>query len=347
MPSLYEEFCSLHPKVLQINESYCGKNGGWDSQRLYVSPYRKKSIAQGFVRKIKSSRFEIFSDAYMVWGINQESISIMKRALQREKPVFFFEDAFIRSLYNNLSKVKRSLRIGLGFSVDSRAPYYCGDIETDLEILIKKQTLADQDLNNAQRLIRKIVENDLSKYNNQPLAEKVKSSSGKKKILVIGQNYGDMSLTFGGVSDDIFETMIRDAINTGEEVYFKTHPDMIALGQQREFQGKLHVLDKMCNPISLLRQMDEVYVATSQMGFEALMLGKKVTVYGKPFYAGWGLTEDKQQFERRNVKKSLEEIFTAAYLTHPKYVLPGTSQFVSLDVVLNELLRQRQQHFGF
>lgn len=156
-----------------------------------------------------------------------------------------------------------------------------------------------------------------------------------------------MSLTFGGVSDDIFETMIRDAISTGEEVYFKTHPDMITLGQRREFKGKLHVLDKMCNPISLLRQMDEVYVATSQMGFEALMLGKKVTVYGKPFYAGWGLTEDKQQFERRNVKKSLEEVFSAAYLTHPRYVLPGTSQFVSLDAVLNELLRQRQQHFGF
>ena len=88
-------------------------------------------------------------------------------------------------------------------------------------------------------------------------------------------------------------------------------------------------------------------MATSQMGFEALMLGKKVTVYGKPFYAGWGLTEDKQRFERRNVKKSLEEVFSAAYLTHPKYVLPGTSLFVSLDAVLNELLRQRQQPFGF
>lgn len=47
------------------------------------------------------------------------------------------------------------------------------------------------------------------------------------------------------------------------------------------------------------------------------------------------------------MKKSLEEVFSAAYLTHSKYVIPGTSQFVSLDAVLNELLRQRQQHFGF
>lgn len=345
MPSLYEEFCRLQPEVAEINRAYSLDEAF--RMKLYWFPFRKKKHTQCLIGKIQTTYWDFLADGYMAWGINKKTISLMRKAVRRKKPLFYFEDAFVRSLYNNLSRVEPALRFGMGFSVDRCAPYYCGDLETELERLIRQQSLCDEERNVADALIRKIVENNLSKYNNQPLSEKITSSSDKRKILVIGQNYGDMSLVFGGVRDDVFETMIHDAINAGGEVYFKTHPDMIALGQQREFQGKLHVLDKMCNPISLLRQMDEVYVATSQMGFEALMLGKKVTVYGKPFYAGWGLTEDKQQFERRNVKKSLEEVFSAAYLTHSKYVIPGTSQFVSLDAVLNELLRQRQQHFGF
>lgn len=345
MPSLYDEFCRLQPEVAEINQAYSLDDAF--RMKLYWFPFRKTTYTQCLLGKIRTTYWSWMADGYLVWGINKKTIALMQEAVRKKKPLFYFEDAFVRSLYNNPSRVDACLRMGMGFSVDRCAPYYCGDIETDLERLIWKQSLSDEERGVADALIRKIVENNLSKYNNQPLSEKVVSSSDKRKILVIGQNYGDMSLIFGGVRDDVFETMIHDAINTGGEVYFKTHPDMIALGQQREFQGKLHVLDKMCNPISLLRQMDEVYAATSQMGFEALMLGKKVTVYGKPFYAGWGLTEDKQQFKRRNVKKSLEEVFTAAYLTHPKYVLPRTSSLVSLDTVLNELLRQRKQHFGF
>ena len=286
MPSLYEEFCQLQSEVAEINRAYSLDDAF--RMKLYWFPFRKKKHTQCLIGKIQTTYWDFLADGYMAWGINEKTISLMRKAVRRKKPLFFFEDAFVRSLYNNLSGAEPALRFGMGFSVDRCAPYYCGDLETDLERLIRKQSISDEERSFADALIRKIVENNLSKYNNQPLSEKIASSSDKKKILVIGQNYGDMSLVFGGVRDDVFETMIHDAINAGGEVYFKTHPDMIALGQQREFQGKLHVLDKMCNPISLLRQMDEVYVATSQMGFEALMLGKKVTVYGKPFYAGWG-----------------------------------------------------------
>ena len=38
--------------------------------------------------------------------------------------------------------------------------------------------------------------------------------------------------------------------------------------------------------------VDEVHVNSSLAGFEALLRGTKVSTYGVPFYAGWGLTED-------------------------------------------------------
>ena len=40
-------------------------------------------------------------------------------------------------------------------------------------------------------------------------------------------------------------------------------------------------------PLSFVEAFDEVYVATSQMGFEALLMGKVVHTFGAPFYAGW------------------------------------------------------------
>ena len=41
---------------------------------------------------------------------------------------------------------------------------------------------------------------------------------------------------------------------------------------------------------------DAICVVTSQLGFEGLIWGKDVYVFGSPFYAGWGLTYDGTQF---------------------------------------------------
>ena len=42
-----------------------------------------------------------------------------------------------------------------------------------------------------------------------------------------------------------------------------------------------------------------VYTVSSQMGFEAIFAGHRPRVFGKPFYAGWGLTEDDEVIPRR------------------------------------------------
>ena len=45
-------------------------------------------------------------------------------------------------------------------------------------------------------------------------------------------------------------------------------------------------------PRALLAIADELHTMTSLAGFEALLRGRRVVVYGRPFYAGWGLTAD-------------------------------------------------------
>ena len=94
--------------------------------------------------------------------------------------------------------------------------------------------------------------------------------------------------------------------------------------------------------IGLLQQVSKVYVATSGMGFEALLCGKSVRCFGLPWYAGWGVTEDEQRCARRIRDRSVRELFAAAYLRYTRYLNPVTHQQGSIFDVMAWLIRQRQ-----
>ena len=75
-------------------------------------------------------------------------------------------------------------------------------------------------------------------------------------------------------------------------LYLRTHPDT-RLGKKRGVLGQASlddviILDQPCHPHALIEQVDAVYTVSSQMGFEALLLGKPVYCFGMPFYAGLG-----------------------------------------------------------
>jgi capsular polysaccharide export protein len=76
--------------------------------------------------------------------------------------------------------------------------------------------------------------------------------------------------------------------------------------------------------IDCLDACDRLVTLTSLTGFEALMRGKPVTTYGRPFYAGWGLTDDRTgPFPRRTRPATLDDLVHAALIAYPIYVLPN------------------------
>ena len=99
------------------------------------------------------------------------------------------------------------------------------------------------------------------------------------------------------------------------------------------------------NPIALLKKVDKVYVCTSQLGFEALMCGKEVHVFGMPFYAGRGLTQDRLNCPRRTHKRTLEEVFYIAYILYARYVNPATQSRCEIEEAMNYLLALRKEYF--
>lgn len=173
-----------------------------------------------------------------------------------------------------------------------------------------------------------------------------------KKVLIIDQSYGDMSLIRGGITDDIFLLMIEDAVkqNPDAQILFKVHPDTIARNDISVFKQKLPgtvtFIDWELNPIILLEHVEKVYVATSGMGMEALLLGKEVHCYGMPFYAGWGLTIDRLQCPRRSRKLTIEELFYITYIKYSHYINPLTNSETDIETAIKYILDIRKKHLG-
>jgi capsular polysaccharide export protein len=87
------------------------------------------------------------------------------------------------------------------------------------------------------------------------------------------------------------------------------------------------------------------------MGFEAILAGHKPRVFGQPFYAGWGLTQDEAHLPRRQRNLTRAQLFAAAMILYPTWYDPYRDQLCELETVLDTLEARtrawRQDHKGW
>ena len=291
-------------------------------------------------------------NAIAAWGLKRKTLNLFSLAVKHNKPFLLLEDGFIRSLYPWAADVDKTLNAGISFCIDRKGFYYDGNLSTDLEDLLNTKILNEAEIIYAKQMIGLIVRNRISKYNNQPLNLNELATKSRKRVLVVDQSYGDMSLVCGGVDDSVFQRMVQDAVkeNPDAEILFKIHPDTLSRCTESGFSkfipASVKVIDTFINPITLLQSVDEVYVATSQLGFEALMCGKKVHVYGLPFYSGWGLTDDKIHCPRRKRKLTIYELFYIVYVSYSHYIDPETGVETNVEGAINYILKHRKELLG-
>ena len=84
---------------------------------------------------------------------------------------------------------------------------------------------------------------------------------------------------------------------------------------------------------------------TSTAGFDALLRNKKVFTYGMPFYAGWGITDDRVKCDRRKRKLSVEEVFAAAYILYTRYVNPYSKKEIDIIETINTIAEMKEQNY--
>ena len=293
-----------------------------------------------------------FADSEVVvgWGHKPTAAKARSYAKVKHLPYVALEDGFLRSLglgVNGAAPV--SLTVDpVGVYYDATGP---SQIETDIR---EAQTwLTPEVRDRARRCLDRIVACDLSKYNAAPsvargwLEAKYPECRGKEKILLIDQTHGDASVTLGLADESSFRRMAADAQaeHPGAAFFVKTHPD-VAAGKKAGYLTAIEemtVISEPVAPLSFLSEFDAVYAVTSQMGFEALMLGKSVMLYGTPFYAGWGLTQDRgTAVPRRGVARDVVTVFAAAYLKNTRYVNPVTGERFELEDAIDFLSDARR-----
>lgn len=286
-------------------------------------------------------------DAVVGWGHKRTANRARAYAERQRLPYLALEDGFLRSV-----------RLGsqdppLSIVVDDVGIYYDATQPSRLENLLEGRptdVLGDPELlGRARRCRERITEAEISKYNHtRPSLDS--ELQGEEFVLVVDQTQGDTSVQLGLGSQKTFDRMLEAAVaeHPGSRVVVKVHPETVAGRRfgylaQRSLPPGVEMLSVAVNPMTLLKRACHVYVCTSQLGFDALLVGKPVTCFGAPFYAGWGLTDDRTAVSRRSRRRSIEELVAAALLVYPRYVHPVTGQPCSAEVVVEHLALQRRR----
>src|SRR3546814_508394 len=68
-----------------------------------------------------------------------------------------------------------------------------------------------------------------------------------------------------------------------------------------------------------------------------LLRGIRCTCLGAPFYAGWGLTDDRQPTPRRKRRLTIEQLFAGSYILYPQYYDPVGKRTISFESAIQLL----------
>lgn len=271
---------------------------------------------------------------FVVWGY-QEPRLMRWYAKLRKIPICRVEDGFIRSADLGLSHCTPYSLI-----FDKRGLHYNAKIPSDIENLLNNYDF-DSDvtlLKEAEEALDIVLSLNISKYNLPCLVKNLTFPiSFQKKVLVIGQVPHDMSLKLGNPNNWDIEKLLTLAKieNPTAEIVYRPHPDNDYRGRKNslktdKFLPFVNVIEPDIPLSAILQKVDHVYTITSLVGFEAILRGIKVTVVGTPFYAGWGLTNDKIKFPQRNRKVTKIQLFAIACLKYPRYLANLENPYIGL-----------------
>ena len=281
-------------------------------------------------------------DALLAWGRKPSARAAERLAARRGLPLWRCEDALVRSLGLGPDSPP------LGLLLDDLGVYYDASQPSRLEQRITRAHSASERAR-AQRLQELWQEQRVSKYNGAREAP----APAEPFVLVVDQTAGDLSIALGAASAEQFSAMLAAALmsHPGCRVVVKTHPDVVAGRKRGHFRReeladpRLVVEASGGHPAALLERAEAVYVVTSQLGFEALLWNRPVHCFGMPFYAGWGLTQDRlPPPERRRLAEAppLADLVHAALVESAVYVDPHHHQPCSPEQLIAAIGLQRR-----
>ena len=264
--------------------------------------------------------------------------------LPRDVRVVRVEDGFLRSV-----GLGADLTRPLSWVLDDLGIYYDSNKVSAIEHLLQDDSFDAAELERASALRARIVQAGLTKYNLEA-SQRQKPPAGREVVLVAGQVERDESIARGACDVRTNLELLKAVREEKPHAWlvYKPHPDVVA-GLRGRGEGEAQAR-RYCDELllagsmhELLLQVDEVHVMTSLTGFEALLRGKRVVCWGHPFYAGWGLTEDRHRHPRRSRALHVDELVAGALLRYAVYVDPATGRRCTAETALDALLEWRDR----
>lgn len=262
----------------------------------------------------------------------------------------FVEDGFIRSV-----GLGAGLARGGAFVLDRSGIYYDATRPSDIETMLATAEIDKEELARAAALRTAIFTAGITKYNVGRRTAPLDAPAGRERVLVVGQVAVDAGVrrtisSVLAVSDGA--TVNRDLLRAARAAFpkayivYKPHPDVAGglrpgavTAEDAARDADLVIAD--ADIAGLIGSCDRVVTLSSLSGFEALLRGKMVTCLGLPFYAGWGLTDDRTAAPRRTRRRTLDELVAVTLLRYCRYVDPVTCTPCTPEDMLARLVAQR------
>lgn len=310
----------------------------FEQKPIFINPL----FGQGYLKKALSKGLDSKKSIY-IWG-RKSFPDVERYAHTYRLPIFRVEDGFIRSV-----GLGSDLTQPYSLVVDSRGIYFDPTVQSDLEVILETTEFDEELLVRACKIKEYLIEKKLSKYN--VYDDTVLNFPSDKKIVVVpGQVEDDASIAYGAAGMTNLKLLQQVRSNRPDAyIVYKPHPDVLSgnrVGQVNPDEALMYC-DQIVTEVSIdsvLSCADEVHTMTSLVGFEALMRGIKVSTYGVPFYAGWGLSEDAHSCERRTRILMVDELVAGALLLYPRYIHPQTLQKCEIEELLEALEVERKSY---
>jgi capsular polysaccharide export protein len=278
------------------------------------------------------------ADGALVWGRSPTAWRGEGLATRRKVPLIRVEDTFLRSIHPG----RAGGEAPLGFLIDPVGVHFDSSAPSRLEEILGSDDLQNSNITDeAGRLIERLLDQGLSKYNNH-YPDLPTPDPGY--ILIVDQSAGDASIRYSGASADTFRTMLATALRDHPDarIVIRSHPETTLGLRPGHFGpgdagGRVTLLTAPVPPHRLLANAADVYTVSSQMGFEAILHGHRPRVFGQPFYAGWGLNRDEQPLPRRTRHLTREQLFAGAMLLAPIWYDPCRDRLCGLEEVIRHL----------
>lgn len=227
----------------------------------------------------------------------------------------------------------------VGIAIDTLGPIHDAAQPSDLERMLAQLPLDDAALlDRAHQVIERL---KMLKLCKDPVFCADNPHPNAPYVLVLDQPKDDPTLPDEPAATDQLLEMLVLAHEAHPHAHIVVYaPDRDSAGPvQGHFEGadaspNVRIFTDPTNTWDLLEHATAVYTLSSPLGFDAILAGHKPHVFGTPWYAGWGLTQDHALFSRRNRSLTRAQLVVGALFHYCQWYDPQSKSLCEIEDAL-------------